>query len=495
MRRRNNCLVLATDASGQLVSSALEKQRKRRRIRLARPTGVHLRMIRYVIIAVDVTRHMDIKPFEGGMRPSSLVVATRALARFVRMFLDANPLCRVAIHRTGHEGHGNSAERVEDFSSNAAILEARLHEMGSTVPPKRGGISLQNVLTLARKSFEGVPSYAAKELLFVHSALTTRDAGDVHNCIEQVRAAGIRCSVISLSAQVRVFELAAERTHGLFDVAEDEPSLRRILERHVVPAPEVRGRVGDAGDATAPPAARFIEMGFPTFEEGLGTRPKPATSRIHGTHENRFKFSTSGYTCPRCRTFVLPGGLSLPCPTCNLLLSASKDLARSCVCLSRADLRVSRAAALCSLTPPPPLILLRITPTRIAPCAGTTHGCPSAAPRSYHHLFPVAPFEELHVARCVQLATAGCTACFGCDRELLRPWRAGASATGEWQGEVWLRCPRCGPPPGLPADGATARGEAGARGEDGAGAIVFCDACDVFIHDSLHNCPGCATYK
>ena len=351
MERGPRSLVLATDASGKLVSSALEKQRKRRRIRLARPTGVHLRMIRYVIIAVDVTRHMDIKPFEGGMRPSSLIVATRALARFVRMFLDANPLCRVAIHRTGHEGHGNSAERVEDFSSNAAILEARLHEMGSTVPPKRGGISLQNVLTLARKSFEGVPSYAAKELLFVHSALTTRDAGDVrehivftvtfhanilltqfdsrspvthfgsslqvHTCIERVGAAGIRCSVISLSAQVRIFELAAERTHGLFDVAEDELSLRRILERHVVPAPEVRddasdasaaGAAGGTSAATTPPVARFIEMGFPTFEEGLGARPKPATSRIHGTHENRFRFSTSGYTCPRCRTFVLPEG-------------------------------------------------------------------------------------------------------------------------------------------------------------------------------------------
>ena len=164
------------------------------------------------------------------------------------------------------------------------------------------------------------------------------------------------------------------------------------------------------------------------------------------------------------------------------------SLARAFV--SPAPICAFRAPLLSARSP-----LLRITPTRIAPCAGTTHGCPSAAPRSYHHLFPVAPFEELHVARCVQLATAGCTACFGCDRELLRPWRAGASATGEWQGEVWLRCPRCGPPPGLPADGATARGEAGARGEDGAGAIVFCDACDVFIHDSLHNCPGCATYK
>ena len=442
----SNGLVLRTDESGNLVSSTLETQRKRRRIRLERPTGVHLRMIRYVIIAVDVTRHMDIKPFEGGMRPSSLIVATRELARFVRMFLDANPLCRVAIHRTGHESHGSSAERVEDFSSNAAILEARLLAMGRASPPKRGGISLQNVLTLAKQSFEGVPSYAAKELLFVHSAITTRDAGDVHDCIERVRDAGIRCSVVSLSAQVRIFELAAQLTHGLFNVAEDELSLRRILESHVVPAPQVRagdgGAEGSGGassssssstSSTAIATARFIEMGFPTFEQGM-PMPKPATSRVRGTHENSFAFSTSGYTCPRCLTFVGENGLSLPCPTCGILLSASKDLARS-----------------------------------------------------YHHLFPVAPFEELPVLRCVELAKAGCTACAGCNRQLLPPWRAGTA--GEWQGEVWLRCPRCGP--SVECSSSSSSSSSSSATASDAPAIVFCDACDALIHDSLHNCPGC----
>lgn len=68
--------------------------------------------------------------------------------------------------------------------------------------------------------------------------------------------------------------------------------------------------------------------------------------------------------------------------------------------------------------------------------------------RSYHHLFPVPKFSE--VAAADRVAGTSCAAC-------LRSLDDAKS--------MQLRCGRC--------------------------EQLFCFQCDVFIHDSLHNCPGC----
>ena len=67
--------------------------------------------------------------------------------------------------------------------------------------------------------------------------------------------------------------------------------------------------------------------------------------------------------------------------------------------------------------------------------------------RSYHHLFPVPPYEELPEG-----GDGVGGACFGC-----------GVATGGTAGA--LRCPRC--------------------------ARAFCFQCDNYVHEALHNCPGC----
>ncbi len=71
--------------------------------------------------------------------------------------------------------------------------------------------------------------------------------------------------------------------------------------------------------------------------------------------------------------------------------------------------------------------------------------------RSYHHLFPVPPYEELSAAEAEAHA-----ACFGCGEAL----GGAAGAAG-----VALRCPRC--------------------------RNAFCFQCDNYVHEALHNCPGC----
>jgi len=136
--------------------------------------------------------------------------------------------------------------------------------------------------------------------------------------------------------------------------------------------------------------------------------------------------------------------------------------------------------------------------------------------RSYHHLFPVPPFEEVPLQDLPAAAAAAAAAapgrgsvdwyepgqqqqqqqqqkagssrrapaggsngsssgsegggggggvyCYGCLRGLEAQQRGGAAAAGA-QVNLVLRCGQC--------------------------RQLFCFECDAFIHESLHNCPGC----
>ncbi|CAN1307071.1 General transcription factor IIH subunit 2 [Linum perenne] len=87
-------------------------------------------------------------------------------------------------------------------------------------------------------------------------------------------------------------------------------------------------------------------------------------------------------------------------------------------------------------------------PTECRICGLTLVSSPHLA-RSYHHLFPVEPFTEVS-ARQNELSRMSQKTCFGCRQSLLNP---GVSCT---------KCKQ-----------------------------YFCLDCDIYIHESLHNCPGC----
>ena len=74
--------------------------------------------------------------------------------------------------------------------------------------------------------------------------------------------------------------------------------------------------------------------------------------------------------------------------------------------------------------------------------------------RSFHHLFPV-PFFPDAPSSITPLACFGCLLSFGKDTGVL----SGSSSN------MPVECPKCHQ--------------------------IFCADCDIFIHDTLHNCPGC----
>ncbi|KAI4348588.1 hypothetical protein L6164_009296 [Bauhinia variegata] len=142
--------------------------------------------------------------------------------------------------------------------------------------------------------------------------------------------------------------------------------------------------------------ANLIKMGFPQ-------RAAEGSIAICTCHEEA-KVG-GGYTCPRCKVRVCE--LPTECRICGLTLISSPHLARS-----------------------------------------------------YHHLFPVVPFDEVPPSVQNDPIRRSPSTCFGCQQSLLNPGnKPGLSVT----------CPKC--------------------------KQYFCIDCDIYIHESLHNCPGCESFR
>ncbi|XP_068665958.1 general transcription factor IIH subunit 2-like [Aristolochia californica] len=95
-------------------------------------------------------------------------------------------------------------------------------------------------------------------------------------------------------------------------------------------------------------------------------------------------------------------------------------------------------------------------PTECRICGLTLVSSPHLA-RSYHHLFPVDPFVEVPKSNVNHKLPK---ACFGCQQTLLNP---GSNSI------IRVACPKC--------------------------KHHFCLDCDIYIHESLHNCPGCESIR
>lgn len=116
--------------------------------------------------------------------------------------------------------------------------------------------------------------------------------------------------------------------------------------------------------------------------------------------------------------------------------------------------------------------------------------------RSYHHLFPVPQFEEISAAAVAAAAAAAAVAATA-----TTPGN-GAVASGAGAGKQGKRGAAA-----VVARGATQGGRRAVAKASCAGCLrdlsrlasyrcpecgsSFCLDCDMYVHDSLHNCPGC----
>lgn len=144
----------------------------------------------------------------------------------------------------------------------------------------------------------------------------------------------------------------------------------------------------------APPPPAIAEYAIPNLiQMGFPQRGAEGAIAICSCHKQQ-KVG-GGYTCPRCKSRVCE--LPTECRICGLTLVSSPHLARS-----------------------------------------------------YHHLFPVTPYNEVSThQKLVQT-------CYGCQQNIARQGN---------KSSLHVTCPKC--------------------------KQNFCLDCDIYIHESLHNCPGC----
>jgi transcription initiation factor TFIIH subunit 2 len=119
-----------------------------------------------------------------------------------------------------------------------------------------GELSLQNSLELSRSILKQSPEQGSREILLLMASMTSRDPDDIQSTVQRLLADRIRCSIVSLSAEVNVCKQICRQTGGEYRVAMNEAHYRDLLWSLLPPPPILVAQ-------SAKSAARMILMGFP----------------------------------------------------------------------------------------------------------------------------------------------------------------------------------------------------------------------------------------
>jgi len=361
------------DGSMQDAVDELVYKAKRKRL-LIRKANIRLGMIRHLFIIVDMSRSMkqaDILP------PNRLACVNEILQKFILEYFDQNPISQLGLIATKDK----RAEMLTMLSGNPKSHVAALKEAASK--PPEGEASLQNSLEVAMSGLKHLPQHASCEILIVYGGLTSCDPGDIFETLAQVNKQNIRCSIVGLSAEVKLCKTICSESKGSYSVILSKKHCQDLIFDHLQP-PEAKENI----------EASLVRMGFPKHL----SNDFPSFCLCHIDSKDKEGFGNSGYFCPQCRNKYCD--LPVDCKVCGLQLVSAAHLARS-----------------------------------------------------YQHLFPLAAFEE--IPRRENDTTTPKLVCAGCQMFC--------------EDIVSFKCPEC--------------------------SQIFCNNCDLFIHETLRLCPGCTSKR
>ena len=143
-----------------------------------------------------------------------------------------------------------------------------------------------------------------REVLFIVSALSSCDPGNVHTAIAAAKSANVRVSVVSVAAELHICRRMTEETGGMFGVSQSQHHLEDLLMAHAPPPPlnEQATKVRKSCrhqvflffsislSAQSDRQASLVEMGFPQ------KRPLDKGAFFSGRGGE--------YVCPRCASRV-----------------------------------------------------------------------------------------------------------------------------------------------------------------------------------------------
>ncbi|KDN48854.1 putative SSL1-TFIIH subunit, factor B [Tilletiaria anomala UBC 951] len=420
------------DESGGLagaVKSFLDAAKRRRTAAEASP--VQRGIIRHLVLILDLSEAMTDKD----LRPNRYDLTLQYAREFVAEYFDQNPIGQLGILAT----RDGVAEKVVSMGGNTVEHVQALANKRKWEP--RGEPSLQNALEMARSSIAHLPSSNSREILLIFGSLTTCDPGNIHDTISALARDGVRVSVVSIAAELKVLKDLSKHTHGRFGVALNEGHFRDLIFE-AVPPPELEA--SDAMDARAMRKRRRTATQLNNEGVDGGSNAEDEED------DDEFYDGTDL--------------LSMGFPTLLPFITASK--ATLCSCHSKfrsgpAFLCARCGAKLCDV------------PTD-CPVCGLTAVMSTHLARSYHHLFPVSGYKAI---RWADVDADSPPACFSCNVSFPERSKDDADVDGHLQGQAQgssadgyaassrYRCPKCN--------------------------NHFCIECDTFVHDTLHVCPGC----
>ncbi|VBB29201.1 unnamed protein product [Acanthocheilonema viteae] len=310
--------VLHEDESGSIEKSVakliLDTKRKKRFN--SRPAKVRLGIMRYVYLIIDCSFSMADK----SIQPSRLVVTIKALNQFLDKFSEQNPISQVGVVVCKDK----RAERLIPLTGNVRLVKESLSTITEALC--HGEFSLHNGLMATIRSqefdacyvsrvqkflyFSSYPGHASREVILIVASLSTCDPSSIFGTFELLKRYHIRCSVISLSAEVFVFKKLCSITSGRYNVVLNNTHFEVVLNEHT--NPPISNRNAESS---------VVRMGFPAHE----SIDSPSFCLCHQS-EIRSP-GGRGFFCPQCGARYC--SLPVECRICKLTLISAPQLARS----------------------------------------------------------------------------------------------------------------------------------------------------------------------
>ena len=476
------------DADGNIITNvntqSLADQVRQRRKQLSKLDHAQssrriLRdMIRYTYLILDLSEAVYQKDSSLGMGASKtqLDVQLQLAEDFVNEYYDQNPLSHLGIV-VCKNGEAQVLSLISGSKRAAVMALGAVKEgVGSGLVgagKDAGEFSLQNGLEVAGRSLGHMPKHGSREVLILVGALRTCDPGDVLvESLPRLVSAGIRVNCLALSAEIYVCRKICEGSGGIMGVALDGKHLRDLLMNFTRPPPALES------DEQNISTCEFVPMGFPTREtKDIPTLMYAVASAA--AKDDKLFFARTGYVCPRCKAKV--SELPTDCTVCGLKLVLAPHLARS----------------FHHLFPVPPFeevaehaVFQKNSPEEVPSSSGMSLPPITISSSSIELELSTrigikdnSKLKEIKIDSGLLFSSNDCDrVCFACLKTIgvqtiqtqrdKRKHKEGSSRdkplhladVGDSE-SLRFQCPDC--------------------------KNVFCADCDTYLHQTLHNCPGC----
>lgn len=227
---------------GSIADIIQKAKRKRQALKKGHS---RLGMMRHLYVIVDCSESMAMQD----LKPTRLMCTVNLLELFMEEFFDQNPISQLGLIAL----RGKRAEKICDLKGSCRkhIASVKLlRKIGLHGEP-----SLQNGLELALQTLRMLPAHASREILVIMGSLTTCDPSDIGATIGQLKREGVRCSVVSLSAEIRVCKFMTQETGGIYGAILDDAHFKDQLLQHIDPPLAAKTQENS-----------LIKMGFPHGE-------------------------------------------------------------------------------------------------------------------------------------------------------------------------------------------------------------------------------------